>query len=119
MFTLIILSALLPLLDDRPVLADVLRFPHVEVIDAQLAANRAYHCLLTHRRAVELDRASALQAALDETHFSWWAWDWLRHAAANPGTDYGRNSLSELRAWIGPEAFYAAKMPPCVPQQER
>lgn len=115
---LLILAATLAR-DDRPPLADLHRFPPLCVIDAQIAANRDYHAYLLRRRAVELDRAAELHAALDQAHFSWWAWDWLRHAALHHGqaSDYSRKALLELRQWIGQEAYYAGRMPAAVPER--
>lgn len=114
MFPTIIL-ALLPLLDDRPPLEDVERFPPAWVIEEQLRINRLYREHLECRITVEQHQAWLIHTVMMETDRLYEVWDTLRWAACYSSSENRRDMLSRLRELLGPADYYAGILPPVLP----
>ena len=119
MESLILLCALvapLPPPEDPP-LADRERFPPRAVAAQAMACNRAYRRFVQARQALELHRWFYWQEVLAETDYLFNCWDWLHAAQGGEGRDeaYWRHSLKRLRELLGEDAYYAGRMPSCVP----
>lgn len=112
----ILIAALLsPLIDDRPPVEDLQRFPAAAICDEQIAAADRYWTHLQARlewEPLNYWRLSTVAAEAAELRRAWSA---LRDACVHSHPDWQREALRTLRERIGPEAYYAGRMPPCVP----
>lgn len=101
----------------RDPLLDRERFPPRELAHAGMMFNRAFRNHLRDRAAFEPHKAEWYMDAMIETDRLFHCWDWLHAAQGGEGRDevYWRQSMRELRNWIGDEAYYAGSMPPSVP----
>jgi len=103
-------------LSDAPLLADNQRFPDRGAVNEMLAFNRAYRRHLDGRQPMETDRATPLQAALRETDKLYQVWDSVRDARCDfYYVTVRRQALKKLRDLLGPDDYYAGKLPPYVP----
>lgn len=112
---LITLFLLLPLLDDRPPVEDLQRFPSAAVCKQQLVANEQYHVYVKARLHLELNKGWELRDCLREAGNCYWPWYWLHHAHGCEAVEERRNALAQVRELIGWDLYYAGLMPPCAP----
>jgi hypothetical protein len=103
-------------LANAPPVADCLRFPDRATVSDLLAFNRAYRQQMDARQAIELVHWWEYREAVQEADKLYQVWDNVRDARC----DYyyvtvRRHALQKLRESIGPEAYYAGRLPPHVP----
>jgi hypothetical protein len=103
-------------LANAPPVSDCLRFPDRAVVSELLAFNRAYRQQMDARQAVELVHWWEFREAVQESDRLYQVWDNVRDARC----DYyyvtvRRHALKKLRDTIGPEDYYAGRLPPHVP----
>jgi hypothetical protein len=103
-------------LANAPPVADCLRFPDRATVSDLLAFNRAYRQQMDARQAIELVHWWEYREAVQEADKLYQVWDNVRDARC----DYyyvtvRRHALQKLREAIGPEAYYAGRLPPHVP----
>jgi hypothetical protein len=103
-------------LANAPPLADCQRFPDRATVSDLLAFNRTYRQQMDARQAVELVHWWDYHEAVREADQLYQVWDNVRDARC----DYyyvtvRRHALQKLREEIGPEAYYAGRLPPHVP----
>jgi hypothetical protein len=103
-------------LANAPPLGDTLRFPDRAIVNDLLAFNRTYRQQMEDRQAVELVHCWELRDAVQEADRLYQVWDDVRIARC----DYyfvtvRRHALNKLRETLGPEAYYAGRLPPHVP----
>lgn len=115
MTLLIVAFAVVPLLDDRPPLDDLNRFPPLCVAEEQLRLNRYYREHLEYRSMIEHHQFWALHAALVDADRLYAAWNMLRWACLYGDPANRRDMLRQLRDVLGPDAYYAGRMPPPFP----
>ena len=119
---LCVLSLLVPVLDDRPLLSDVGRFPNARAIRNAFESAEQYRWYLQARRNILLG-CPVLQAAQVDAAWCQEAWRLLSVAEGytrmrlfpEDGEVLGRDALARLREHIGYVAYYAGQMPPPVP----
>ena len=103
-------------LADAPPLHDCMRFPDRALVSDLLAFNRAYRQHLDSRLSVELVRWWELREAIQETDRLYQVWDTVRDARCEYYyVTVRRQALKRLRDTIGPESYYAGRLPPHVP----
>jgi hypothetical protein len=103
-------------LANAPPVSDCLRFPDRAVVSDLLAFNRAYRQQMDARQAVEPVHGWEYREAVQEADRLYQIWDNVRDARC----DYyyitvRRHALLKLRETLGPEDFYAGRLPPHVP----
>lgn len=100
-----------------PPLCDRDRFPPREVAARAMQFNRAYRRHVEGRALWQTHRAEEWGQVKEEVEHLYRCWDWLHAAQGGQAGDacYWRQSLRRLRELIGDEAYYAGRMPPCVP----
>ena len=103
-------------LANAPPVSDCLRFPERAVVSDLLAFNRAYRQQMDTRQAIELVHWWEFREAVQEADRLYQIWDNVRDARC----DYyyvtvRRHALKKLRETIGPEDYYAGRLPPHVP----
>ena len=103
-------------LANAPPVADCQRFPDRATVSDLLAFNRAYRQQMDARQAIELVHWWEYREAVQEADKLYQVWDNVRDARC----DYyyvtvRRHALQKLREAIGPEAYYAGRLPPHVP----
>ena len=103
-------------LANAPPVSDCLRFPERAVVSEMLAFNRSYRQQMDARQAVELVHWWEFREAVQEADRLYQVWDNVRDARC----DYyyvtvRRHALKKLRDTIGPENYYAGRLPPHVP----
>ena len=91
---------------------DRYRFPPHHETKAAREFNQRYQAHLRDRIALE----PHLAEAIDEARACWIAWDLLDDAFAYSDPRCRVEALARLRRHIGLEAYYAGRMPPCVPR---
>jgi hypothetical protein len=103
-------------LRDAPPLSDALRFPNRHQVSEMLRFNRDYRRHLKERQIVDLDRGSLFRDALRETDELYHVWDLVREATCEIYyIPVRRQALKDLRALVGPAAYFAGDLPPHVP----
>lgn len=117
---MLIAVLLLILLDPRPPLSDLARFPSIDVVEYELKCNRLYHDYILSRRAVEHRHWWVMHEVVVETNQLHTAWDTLWRAQLHGHSHIGRGNkqrdgLARLRELLGPERYYAGEMPPAIP----
>lgn len=103
-------------LADAPSLADAEALPPAAVARDWRCFNLCYQQALQRRRAVELHRREELDDALHEAEQLGEVL-YLVEAATCPARSWvcRRQALRQLRELLGPEAYAASELPPCVP----
>lgn len=99
-----------------PFVEEARRFPARRLIEDLLAFNRSYRNDLSARLVLDVIHAEELKAASAEAEHLHRVWATARDARC----EYyyvlvRRQALRDLRALIGPEAFYSGRLPPAVP----
>lgn len=112
---LVLVAALSPFLDDRPPVGDLNLFPPVAICKEMIVAAEVYRCHVELRKHFPSWQYWEWHAVAAEAKWCHDAWDWLHWAHTVPGTGSKRHALGRLRDLIGPDAYYAGQMPPCVP----
>ena len=103
-------------LRNAPPLADALRFPNRRQVSEMLQFNRDYRKHLKERQVVDLYRGSVFKDAIRETDDLYHVWDLVREATCEIYyVPVRRQALTDLRALIGPAAYFAGDLPPYVP----
>ena len=103
-------------LADAPPLSEAARFPDRAMVNELLTFNRTYRQYLTVRQPVDLVHGDELRIALNETDHLYQVWDSVRDARCNYYyVTVRRHALKKLRETIGPEDYYAGRLPPHVP----
>ncbi len=99
-----------------PPLHDGERFPNRAAINEMLSFNRAYRERVELRLPLDLPQRAELRETVQETDRLYKVWDTVRDAQV--GYYYvtvRRQALAKLREMVGPEAYFAGTLPPCVP----
>jgi hypothetical protein len=101
---------------DAPPLEDVYRFPTLEQAHHAWVFNSLYREQMEARRAFQRHRYDEITRALEEAAQLARAWDQVWIARCEGCSDRRRRlALKGLRELIGPEDYYAGRMPPPVP----
>ena len=109
-----LLLLVLPILDTRPPVEDLQRFPAIIAYE-QMRACEEYKYHLKRRMEFELCNQAALNLAYNDAEYCWWSWQMLWQAGKSQCITEIRRHLDNLREWIGEESYYRGRMPPCVP----
>jgi hypothetical protein len=113
---LLALMLTLPTDSAEPPLCDLHRLPPAPVAKDAIAFNRRCHRVLAARAETELHREQWWTEVLSETDQLYYVWDALADAHnESQSVSFRRQSLGRLRELIGPEAYYAGRLPPSVP----
>jgi hypothetical protein len=103
-------------LAQAPSLLDAQALPEALVVKECRNFNRCFERMLEARSQVVLYRQEAMREMLCETHRLGEIWALLETAtSANQSWVCRRRSLLQLRQGLGPEAYYAGRLPPSVP----
>lgn len=103
-------------LDEAPPLQDCLRLPSAEMAVGYCRLNWSYQEGLKARRWVNRHRWDELSEALEEAQKLYQVWELVRESLS-PDRSWAcrRRALLRLRESLGPAAYYAGDLPPCLP----
>ena len=101
---------------DAPRVNDGNRFPNRSAVNEMINSNRAVRKHIEVRQHIDTDRGAAYRAALRETDRLYQVWDAVRDARCDfYYVTVRRQALKKVRQMIGNEAYYAGRLPPCIP----
>jgi hypothetical protein len=103
-------------LRDAPPVEDHMRFPDRDLINELHTFNRQYRCYVEAYAAIDPRCKYECTLAISETDRLYEIWDNVRDAAMPfYYIRVRRKALKKLREEIGPENYYAGRLPPHVP----